>query len=99
MICPAPGPGVLWEIRIPTQASGKTALISSVLVNDEGYLNTQNEQPVINYNALYPKDHIRYGSPVLNMLVHDLILIPMRSHTPHLTAIITGQALDVFLTT
>lgn len=88
--CPRPGPDVLWELRIPNRDADKTALVSSVLIDDEGYLTTQHGQPVINYNALYPEGHIRYGSPVLNMLVKNTETGSFELAHSDLTAIITG---------
>ncbi len=88
--CPPPGPGVLWEMRIPNDESDKTALVSSVRINDEGHLTTQQGQPVINYNAMYPEGHIRYGSPVLNMLVQNTEDGNYELAHSDLTAIITG---------
>ncbi len=96
LICPKPGPDVLWEMRIPTRESGKTALLSSVLITSEGYLNTQQSQPVINYTAMYPGDHPRYGSPVLNMLVKNTADGSYELAHSDLTAIITGPGAGRF---
>jgi len=96
IVCPGPGGEVLWEMRIPTLESDKTALVSSVLITAQGYLNTQNSQPVINYNAMYPEGHLRYGSPVLNMLVKDTDDGTYELAHSDLTAIITGPGAGRF---
>ena len=90
LACPQASPDALWEMRIPTLESDKTAMVSSVLITKEGFLNTAKSQPVIDYNAMYPASHARVGSPVLNMLAHDPATDSYELAHSDLTAIITG---------
>lgn len=96
IICPPPGRDTLWELRIPTLESEQTAIVSSVLIDDNGFLQTQQRQPVINYNALYPEGHPRFGSPVLNMLASTGRDNAYEAAHSDLTAIITGPGAGRF---
>jgi len=90
LVCPKASDTVLWELKVPSTQINKTAVISSVLISAQGFLNTQSQQPVINYSAMYPHGHPREGSPVLNMLAYNPKTETHELAHTDLTGIITG---------
>lgn len=88
-VCPDGSSNPQWEMRTAS-AAATTEKVSTVVIDADGYLKTLNNQPLINYQAMYPRDHVRAGSPVLNMLVHDSKTDTYALAHSDLTAIITG---------
>jgi manganese oxidase len=76
--CPTPNNCVL-TIR------GTPARQVKVVQTPGGYLNTPDNHPLIDYNAVYPAGHPRAGKPILKMLDSNLNIA-----YGDLTAIITG---------
>lgn len=96
LVCPGPGPKTQWEIvypRAPEEIKKKSA---SVRIDNNGYLSTLSDQPLIDYQAVYPPSHARAGLPVLNMLAKDPADGSYHLVHSDLTAMITGPQTGSF---
>ncbi len=93
--CPGPGPKTRWEIVYPHAPEEPTRKVASVTIDAEGFLQTLSDQPLIDYQAIYPPGHARAGRPVLNMLARSA---DGSYHLVHsdLTAMITGPQAGSF---
>lgn len=90
LVCPKASEDVLWQLRLPSKQRDKTAMVSSIRIDNNRYLKTETNQPVIDYTAMYPPEHVRSGSPVLNMLAFNSKSGAYQLVHSDLTGIITG---------
>ena len=79
----------LFKLRFPADQERNTPKVAEVQIEENRFLFAKTGQPLINYDAVYPKSHPRSGLPVLNMLrkIDDKTFELVHSD---LTAIITG---------
>lgn len=89
-VCPKGGDNTVWEMTTPTLPDDETAKTAEIVIKADGYLKTKTKQPVINYNAMYPANNARAGSPVLDMLSLNTKTGAYELAHSDLTAIITG---------
>ena len=90
LICPQGGEETRWEVTFIDNKNTNIEKKSSILINKDGLLNSQAHQPILNYNAMYPRGHVRENSPILNMLSYDTKKNTYELAHTDLTAMITG---------
>ena len=90
LICPPPSEQAVWLYTVPTSTTEPTAKVSSVQIHKDGALYTLAGHPLIDYQATYPKGHVRGGMPVLNMLQATSKANHYQLIHSDVTAIITG---------